>query len=160
MSEATSKITVSTAPISRVHLDRSAPFLRVIVGIAFVAYCSISTITGINGDFARALAALFERYGWPLLFGLTPGLLAGILAATIIFIGEIYTAERAKPFYGLFLGPDAWYTYWSLDLWLGFIVRFFLPGIIGIVAAAVIQIPTAISLAYFGERLLFGKRRK
>lgn len=139
------------APIDRRHLDTARTPFRVLLGVLFVGYSSIGTIIGVRDDLAPALAG---RPDGPMI-----GLAVGIGLALAIFLAEIFLAEAALGWYLLVLIPDAWYTFRFSD-WIDAVLRPQLPT--GVVAGVVIVTITALfslAVAYFGERLLFGKRR-
>lgn len=142
---------VNGAPIDRKHLDVARTPFRVLLGILFVGYSSISTIDGVRSDLAPALLGNPD--------GATIGLVVGVLVALGIFVAEILLAEASIFWYLVVLAPDAWYTYRFSD-WIDTILRPHLPAEIN---AAFVTIPITIlfslAVAYFGERLLFGKRR-
>jgi hypothetical protein len=141
----------SAPPIDRRHLDRARRPFRVLLGATFVGYSSIGTIVGVQGDLAPALASTPD--------GATIGLIIGFGLALAIFLGEILLAEAALFWYLLVLAPDAWYTY-RFSSWIGLVLRPHLPaGLVGEIVIVVITAVFSLLVAYFGERLLFGKRR-
>jgi hypothetical protein len=139
------------APIDRRHLDTARRPLRILCGILFVGYSSIGTIVGVRGDLGSALANNPDAA--------MIGAGVGMALALGIFLAEILLAEAAIGWYLLVLAPDAWYTYRFSD-WIGAIVHGSMaPGIAADVLSIIITAVFALAVAYFGERLLFGKRR-
>ena len=139
------------APLPRRYLDTSRRPARVLFGAAFVAYSSIGTILGVQSDLAPALANHVD--------GAILGYSIGVAVAIVIFVAELLLAESAFFWYLIFLAPDAWYTY-RFSGWIGAVVqsRIADPWSAQVVTVAVTGL-FAIAVAYFGERLLFGKRR-
>jgi hypothetical protein len=120
------------APIDRRHLDTARRPLRILCGILFVGYSSIGTIIGVRDDLAPALG---------------------------IFLAEILLAEAAIGWYLVVLAPDVWYTYHFSD-WIGAIVKASMaPGFAADAVSIIITALFSLAVAYFGERLIFGKRR-
>lgn len=138
-------------PLSRHYLDTSRRPARVLAGAAFVAYSSIGTILGVHEDLAPALANRTD--------GAILGYGIGIGVAIIIFVAELLLAESAFFWYLIFLAPDVWYTYRFSD-WIAPLVetRIADPTLAQIVSVVITGL-FAVAVAYFGERLLFGKRR-
>jgi hypothetical protein len=142
---------LGAAPLDRRHLDTARTPFRLLLGILFVGYSSIGTILGVNGDLTPALAARED--------GAVIGLAAGVIIAAGIFIAEILLAEAAIGWYLIVLAPDAWYTY-RLSGWIGTIARAHLShGLLTTVIIIAVTAVFSLAVAYFGERLLFGKRR-
>ena len=140
------------APLSRNYLDSARTPARVLAGVLFVAYSSIGTVIGVQGDLAPALAHRTD--------GLIVGYALGFALALLIFLAELLLAEVSPFWYSVVLIPDVWYTY-RFSGWIGAIIRANVEADSLIVGAVVVITTTLFSLAvaYFGERLLFGKRR-
>ena len=157
-------MSVREAPISRGIVDELLPWLRALLGFAFVAYSANSTIFIGAGDLltyfdsTRAITiGYFQDAYW-----------YSAALAFLLFAGEVATAERYRRTYWLFLIPDAFYTargmYSGLSKALAILLASGIDdasvaGIIGMILA----IPAAAIIGYFvakwGEVLLFGKRR-
>jgi hypothetical protein len=138
-------------PISRHHLDTARRPFRVLLGILFVGYSSIGTIVGVQSDLAPALAQRPD--------GAMLGLAVGIGLALAIFVAEVLLAEAALGWYIMVLIPDSWYTIRFSD-WIGLIMYAHMPdGVITRMSVVLVTAVFSIAVAYFGERLLFGKRR-
>jgi hypothetical protein len=144
------------APIARTHLDAARRPVRMLFGAVFVAYCAISTIVGLRGDLAP-LAWSQQAIVGPL----TVGLALGLALAFAIFIGEVLLAEGALIWYLPLLALDAWYTVRWSD-WIGVLIHAHVQSepLIEDGIAFVVTWAAAIAVAYFGERLIFGKRRR
>ena len=139
------------APLPRHYLDTSRRPARVIAGAVFVAYSSIGTVLGIQSDLSPALAS--RQDGDILGYGI------GLAVAIAIFIAELLLAEVSLWWYIVVLVPDTWYTY-RFSGWIGAIVRArvadtFTASLTTIVITGLFSL----AVAYFGERLLFGRRR-
>lgn len=141
----------TAAPLPRRYLDTSRRPARILAGVAFVAYSSIGTILGVQEDLAPSLANRAD--------GAILGYGIGVAAAIVIFVAELLLAEAAFFWYVLFLIPDAWYTY-RFSGWIAPLIetRIADPTLAQIVTVALTGL-FAVAVAYFGERLLFGKRR-
>jgi hypothetical protein len=153
------------APISRDLVDEARPWLRLVLGIAFVAYSAASTIF-IGADDLMWLfpSTQVAAAGFPVAYWYS-----GIVAA-ILFIGEVATGEKHPGPYRIFLAPDVFYTargvfggvslalgalifaaigteYREAAGWIGWLLAFPVAGVIGFI------------IARWGEILIFGKRR-
>jgi len=84
-----------SAPLSREHLDRAGPWLRLLAGLALIAYTSYTTITGIGEDFAPLLQG--SLYGV-----VSAQLVAGVGAALLISLVEWLTSESYQLIYAAF----------------------------------------------------------
>jgi len=141
----------AASPLPRRYLDTARRPARVLAGIAFVAYSSIGTIVGVQDDLAPALA---KRADGDIL-----GYTIGVVVAALIFVAELLLAEVSIFWYLVVLIPDVWYTY-RFSGWIGAIVtsRIAEPFTAQLITIAVTGL-FAVAVAYFGERLLFGRRR-
>lgn len=141
----------TAAPLPRRYLDTSRRPMRVLAGAAFVAYSSIGTIIGVRSDLTPALASRADSailgYG------------VGLAVAAIIFVAELLLAEVSLWWYLVVLVPDTWYTY-RFSSWIGAIIQARLSDpFVASVATVAVTGMFALAVAYFGERLLFGRRR-
>jgi hypothetical protein len=144
------------APISRTHLDAARTPLRVFFGVVFVSYSAISTVVGFRDDLAPLAWS-----ATPIAGALTLGLALGLALAAAIFVGEVLLAEAAFLWYLPLLALDTWYTArWSA--WIGTLIRAHLDAdpLTEDVIAFVAIWGASLAVAYFGERLIFGKRRR
>ena len=139
------------APLPRRYLDISRRPARVLAGAAFVAYSSIGTILGVQSDLAPALANHPD--------GAILGYSIGVALAAIIFVAELLLAEASVFWYIVVLIPDTWYTY-RFSGWIGAIIQAKVADPFAVQAATIIITGIfSLAVAYFGERLLFGRRR-
>jgi hypothetical protein len=140
------------APINRKHLDAARTPFRVLLGAAFVAYSSLGTVAGVRSLLAPALAQAPD--------GATIGLIVGVVVALVIFGAEVLLSDVSLAWYLVPLLPDTYFTY-RFSGWIEAIVRAQIKAE-PTATALVVLITAAFSLAvaYFGERLLFGKRRR
>jgi hypothetical protein len=156
MSRVHSRNLTSGAPISRTYLDAARTPLRVFFGVVFVSYCAISTVVGFRDDLAPLAWSVV-----PIVGSLTVGLALGLALAAGIFVGEVLLAESALLWYVPLLAVDAWYTArWSE--WIGTLIRAHMQASAGVedVIAFLAIWGASLAVSYFGERLIFGKRRR
>jgi hypothetical protein len=141
------------APLDRRDLDRVAPWLRAGLGLTLLAWSSYATIIGFNNDLSPVLDG-------KMLFSIPAGVLAGILLAVLLSLGEWLTSERARIVYSALLLVDAWYTQRQVGPAAEKLARAHLAdaGIAPIVAL-VLSWLAALASARYGEILLFGRRR-
>ena len=140
-------------PINRERLDRTRKPFRLAAAILMIGYSLVATVREVSEDVLPALAVtLPESYA------------IGIAVALVIFIGQIITAERSQITYFVLTGIDAYYTERASD-WVDRIVQSMLKvegqysqQIEGVISF-IVSWAFAIAVAYYGERLLFGKRR-
>src|ERR1051325_5717253 len=92
------------APLPRDWIDDSLPVARALVGAGFVAFSSYATVTLFGNDILPIIGAT-RRIGM-----MDDRFWLGLLAALLLFVGEIMTAERAPAIYGAILIPDTRYT--------------------------------------------------
>ncbi|SRR6266487_4847057 len=146
----------SGAPISRTYLDAARSPMRIFFGVIFIAYSAISTVVGVRSDLsplAWSTAALMGP--------LTIGAAIGIGLAVAIFIGEVLLAESSLVWFLPILAVDAWYTArWSA--WIGDLIHAHMSAspLTKDALAILVTWGAAIAVAYFGEHLIFGKRRR
>lgn len=145
--------------VDRAWLDMAYRPLRIMLGVLFVAFCAVSTIYGVHDDALGTLTkhqvAIQANTG---LDAHGAGYAIGVAVAAIIFIGEVVTGERHPLVYMIFLGPDVYYS----QNFTTVIADFFVPGE-GLVVTSiifVIALALAAGLAYWGEQLIFGRRRR
>lgn len=151
---ATSATTPATEPPTiRRWLRTSWPRIKLVLGFLFVTIGAGSSVAGFYADIQpliqRLIADRLLSPGWP---ALTLGVSLGVVAALIIFWGEVLSAEHERwHWYLLFLIPDVRYTYRMF----GYAIDAF--G--GSMAAMAVGFVGAVLVAHFGEQWLFGKRR-
>ncbi len=153
------------APISRDVVDMALPYLRALLGLAFVAYSANSTIVYGAGDM---------MWFWPettkiTITGFSDAYWYAMLLALALFVGEVATGEKYPGVYKMFLLPDAFYTARGIfdGLRRAFQVLLTSGDVIPESAAAVLGTALALPVGFFlgyliarwGEHLLFGKRR-
>ena len=155
MSVTSKPLASASAPIDRKYLDTARAPIRVLFGLVFVSYCAISTIIGVQGDLSPLPWSV-----QPIASILTPGFLLGACVAAAIFIGEALLAEASLVWYAPLLAVDAWYTARWSD-WIGILIHAHLQidPLVEDILTFVVTWAAAILIAYFGERLIFGKRR-
>ena len=145
-----------SAPLNRDHLDRAGPWLRLLAGVALIAYTSYTTIMGIGEDFAPLLQGN--------VFGvLSVRLLAGIGAALFISLAQWLTSEQYLLIYLVFLAIDARYTQRQIGPGLDALAHYhmrsldpLLPSVVSFIASWGLSLVAA----RYGEILLFGKRKR
>ena len=144
-----------SAPLNRDHLDRAGPWLRLLAGVALIAYTSYTTIIGIGHDFAPLLQG--SVYGVPV------QILAGVGAALLISLVQWLTSEQYLLIYAIFLAIDARYTQRQIGPALDALAQYhmrgldpFLPAVVSFVASWGLSLIAA----RYGEILLFGKRKR
>jgi hypothetical protein len=140
-------------PLQRGYLDAARTPARVLAGAAFVAYSSIGTILGVHDDLAPALAKRAD--------GAILGYGIGLALAAVIFVAELLLAEASVFWYIVVLIPDTTYTY-RFSGWIDTLARAHLAGTNPLIVMLLSTCVTALfslAVAYFGERMLFGKRR-
>lgn len=143
------------APLNRAHLDRAAPWLRLMLGAALIAYTSYTTITGIGQDFAPLLQGSIS--------GISMRLIGGLAAAVFLSVGEWLTSENYPIVYSVLLILDARYTQRQIGPGIEALASYHLAGLdTWIVAVVSFVVSWGLSLlaARYGEVLLFGKRSR
>lgn len=141
------------APFDRRYLDSAQTPLRVLLGVAFLAYSSIATVR-LCAEFTRPLL------GEAVWLGAPAGILIGIAVTAIIITGELALSE-AGWWYALPFIPDVFLTYAFTYPWVETLI-------VANSAAAAWAVPLsvgvslfiAVAVAYGGELLLLGKRRR
>jgi hypothetical protein len=158
-------MTVREAPIPRSIIDELLPWLRALLGLAFVVYCANSTIFIGGGD----LVWLFPKTAEITLGFVRDALWYSSVVAIILFIGQVATSERYPRAYWLFLIPDVFYT--VRGMWAGLCRAMIVlfggkPGdgsyaeLLGYIIGSILACVVGFYVAKWGEVLLFGKRRK
>jgi hypothetical protein len=143
------------APLHRADLDRAAPWLRLLAGLALIAVSTYTTIAGFGQDFAPLLQGTIA--------GISVALIAGLAAAGFLSLGEWLTSEHAPLIYCALLVLDARYTQQQTGPWVDALAQYHLraaPAWAAPVVAFVASWGLALAVARYGELLLFGKRRK
>jgi hypothetical protein len=135
-------------------LRSSWPRLKFALGFLFVTIGAGSSVIGFRADIRPLMERLIADgvlpAGWP---ALALGLVLGVLAALVIFWGEVLAAEHERwHWYLLFLVPDVRYTYRLF----GYVIDAFGGGLI----ATGVGFVGAIVVAHFGEQWVFGMRRR
>lgn len=146
-------------PLSRDIIDQALPWLRLSMGAIFVAFCGLSTIFGAHDDLVSMLMGYAEPIERTIGIGLSAlCYIGGLCIAAIVFVGEVATAERYRRIYFIFLSVD---IYYSMP-WSHTIMRFLISD--SILAATRVEwlcgFVMAVVVAYYGEILIFGSRRR
>jgi hypothetical protein len=143
---------IRSAPLSHTHLDKSGPWVRLLLGLALIAYTSYTTIAGVAADGAplfvdRPQFALF----------------AGLGVAVFLSVGEWLTSEHVPLVYALLLLIDARYTQRQIGPWVDALAQYHLQAQAWYLTQGVslaVSWGLAIIAARYGEILLFGRRKK
>lgn len=154
----TTRAATVAPPLSRDLIDDLLPWLRILFGASFVAYCALSTLFGVHTDAVEILAAYATTIQHWVGLSLDPvGYILGVVVALVVFVGEVSTAERYPKLYLAFLAIDVYYSF----SWSHVITRFVISDRIW--AASVVEwlaaFVMATLVAYYGEVILFGRRR-
>lgn len=158
-----------TAPIARTDVDRFIKPLRWIGAAMLIGLSAQSTVGLVADDVTPAAGERTVDLPGPLpVVALSQ--LIGYFVALLIFVLEIVLSERQKKAYRLVLGIDSWYTKRQIQPWIDAI---FYTRIVTIpegadqwhvvgawVATRVIGWGLGIFIAYYGEILLLGRRRR
>lgn len=144
---------VRQAPLTHTQLDKAAPWLRAMLGLALIAYTSYTTISGVGLDFA------------PILKDSPAGiaLAAGLCVAVFLSVGEWLTSESVPFIYFILLLIDARYTQRQIGPWIEALSAYHLreyPWYLTTGVSLIVSWGMAIAAARYGEILLFGRRRK
>lgn len=143
------------APLSREHLDRAGPWLRLLAGVILIVYTSYTTIAGFGTDFAPLLQGTIG--------GVSVRLIGGIAAALFLSLGEWLTSEHYPIVYSVLLILDARYTQRQIGPAVAALAEYHLAGLdawIPMVVSFVASWGAALLAARYGEILLFGKRTR
>lgn len=142
------------APLSRTHLDRAGPWLRLLTGLALIAYTGYTTVRGVGVDFAPLLQGAIGPV--PLT------LIGGLLVAVFLSIGQWLTSGRYTIIYAVLLVLDARYTQRQIGPGVAALTAYHMPGLDNILVSVVSFLASwglSLVAARYGEVLLFGKRR-
>jgi hypothetical protein len=143
------------APLSRAHLDRAGPWLRLLAGIVLIVYTSYTTITGVGVDFAPLLQGTIG--------GVSLRLIGGFGVAAFLSLGEWLTSEQYPIVYSVLLILDARYTQRQIGPAVAALAEYHLQGLdpwIPSVVSLVASWGLSLLAARYGEILLFGKRAR
>lgn len=144
---------IRAAVLNHSHLDKAAPWIRLMLGLLVIAYTSYTTISGVGADLAPVLKDAPDYM--PLAVGLT--------VAVILSGGEWLTSEHVPVVYALLLIIDASYTERQIGPWIDKLTAYHLataPAIAVPVVSFLISWGLSIAMARYGEILLFGRRKK
>lgn len=150
----TAKRDTLAAPLNRATLDNARPWIRLMLGVALIAYSSFTTITGVGRDFAPLLQG--DVYGIPMT------LIGGICAALFLSGGQWLTNGHFTLLYVGLLLVDARYTQQQIGPAIGALASFHLSGLhpfAPFVVSLLVSWSLALAVARYGEVLLFGKRK-
>ena len=144
---------IRSAPLTHTHLDKAGPWVRLLLGVAVIAYTGYTTISGVGADLA------------PVLVGAPPymPLAVGLGVAVFLSAGEWMTSEQVPLIYTLLLLIDAHYTERQIGPWVDSLVQYHLsaqPALLTQVVSFIASWGLSIALARYGEILLFGRRRR
>jgi hypothetical protein len=144
------------APLSRSYIDLARRPARLLLAFVLVAYSSVATVVVVQGAFPD-VAWWNAHLAGPF----TIGAAIGVGIAALITLAELFLAEITMFGYLIVVACDAFLTYrfstWAQDL-LHSLVR--VEGTIEDTIVLLLLIVASGAVAYFGERLLFGKRRR
>jgi mannose/fructose/N-acetylgalactosamine-specific phosphotransferase system component IIC len=141
------------APFNRTYLDSARTPLRVLIGIAFLAYSSIATIRW----FAEFTRPLLDGVVW---LGAPAGILIGVLATAVIVGGE-WALSEAGWWYAVPFIPDVALTYTFTYPWVSTLIIVNSGSAAWAVPVSVAgSLVISVAVAYGGELLLLGKRRR
>lgn len=151
------------APLDREWVDIARPWLRGLGGLLLVGLSSNAVIRG-TAEFLRPLLVddlgKAQLLSW-LWFAIPVGLLWGMLAAIVVFVGQVICGEISLIGYLFFFVPDvAALVWWQLPGWTALIARGSPATQSIVVVAALISVALAVVTAHYGEVLLFGPRRR
>jgi hypothetical protein len=144
---------INRAPLNHEHLDKSAPWIRMLLGLGLIAYTGYTTINGVRTDLAPLLV------GAPWYMPLATGL--GV--AVFLSAGEWYTSEVAPFVYFILLLVDSRYTQRQIGPWIETLAAYHLkeyPSYLTVMVSLIVSWALAIAAARYGEILLFGRRKK
>lgn len=139
------------APLSRADLDRAGPWFRAVLGLVFIAISVVTTVRGVQQDFAPLLA--WHPFAGPI---------AGIVVAALLSVGQWLTSERVPFVYLVLVLIDARYTQAPLSEPIFQLATYHLhdmPVWAIPIVAMMVSWTMALLVARFGEILLFGRRR-
>lgn len=137
------------APVDRTILDKTRVPVMFITGLLLLGYTSSSTVIGVHEDLAS-------------IHGSALAWLAGFLLALAVFVIQIYTGED-RSLWGLYavaFVPDLHYSNRYLYRFLYPLMDTLEPHIVAVGITLLITLPLGTLAAIYGERLIFGPRRK
>lgn len=137
------------APVDRTVLDKTRKPVMLITGLLLLGYTSSSTVIGVHEDLSKI-------HGDPLAW------LAGFLLALAVFIIQIYTGED-RSLWGLYavaFVPDLHYSNRYLYRFIYPLLEGMQPHQLAVGITLAITLPLGTLAAIYGERLIFGPRRK
>lgn len=143
------------APLNRAQLQKSAPWLRLILGGALITYTSYTTVRGVGEDFAPLLQGSIGP--------LPLTLIGGLAAALLLSLGQWLTSESYPIVYSVLLLFDARYTQRQIGASVDALAAYHMAGLDRwIVSVVSLGASWGVSLlaARYGEILLLGKRAK
>lgn len=141
-------------PLSRDTINHARPWIRLLLGVALIAYSSYTTISGVGKDFAPLLQGTFS--------GVPMTLIGGIGVALFLSGGQWLTNGHFPLLYFGLLLIDARYTQQQIGPAIDALVRFHLNGLhplAPLVVSLCVSWALALAVARYGEVLLFGKRK-
>lgn len=141
-------------PLSRDTINNARPWVRLLLGVALIAWSSYTTVSGVGRDFAPLLQGT--------LYGVSLTLIGGLMVALFLSFGEWLTSEQYPMLYCGLLLIDARYTQQQIGPAIDALARFHLSGLhplAPLVVSSLVSWGIAISVARYGEILLFGKRK-
>ncbi len=140
------------APLSRHDLDRALPWLRLLVGAAFIGFSTVTTVAGVRADFAPLLVG--DLYGVPV------WVVAGLALSLLVTLGQWGTSDRWPLVYSALLLIDARYTQRAIGPAIETLAEYHSNGsALAWVVALVLSWLIALATARYGEVLLFGRRK-
>lgn len=140
------------APLSRADLDKSLPWLRLLIGALLIGFSTITTVAGVQADCGPLCGGLW--YGAPV------WAVAGLLTALCISVGQWFTSERWPFIYAALLLVDARYTQRIIGPPIDMLAAYHMDGApVAWIVALVVSWGLALATARFGEVLLFGRRK-
>lgn len=143
------------APLNRTHLDRAGPWIRLMIGLALIAYTGYTTVRGVGEDFAPLLQGAIGP--------IPMTLIGGLLAAVFLSVGQWLTAGVHTIVYAVLLILDARYTQRQIGPAIEALAAFHLPGVDNYIVSVVSFVASwgaSLLAARYGELLLFGKRKR
>lgn len=149
------KRTTIPAPLDRAQLQKSAPWLRLLLGGALISYTSYTTVRGVGEDFAPLLQGAIGPI--PIM------LIGGLAAALLLSLGQWLTSESYPIVYSVLLLFDARYTQRQIGPAVNALAAYHMTGLDNwIVSVVSFGTSWSVSLlaARYGEILLLGKRAK
>lgn len=143
--------------LSHTQLDKAAPWIRTLLGVAFIAFGGYTTVAGVGADFAPLLVGANGQPD-PMLV-----LVAGLGVAAFLSLGEWLTSESVPFIYVILILIDARYTQGQIGPWISKLAAHHLeetPQWVAPVVSFLVSWLLAIAIARYGEILLFGKRKR